>query len=198
MHACFPKYVPILLFPAIGVIAGCGDRDNANPTTPTVLGSAFVTAEPSTATRELVADRHCPGGSTFGVRIIITIGAGSDITGRRLRFEFRDRAGHRSVPLAVSTTTGPTGSTSSSAFSPIPTPSQGSLPLPGTSSIPIPSSSPIPFEGVQITAGGSRSVPVFLQFGCGVAGAGTLVVSVDTADMSGKSFTSHARVRVDG
>ena len=72
MHARFSKYVPILLFPAIGVLAGCGDRDGANPAAPTVFGSAVVTAEPSMATPELIPDRLCSGGSTFGVRIIIT------------------------------------------------------------------------------------------------------------------------------
>jgi len=78
MHAGFPKYVPLLLFPAFALSANCGDRDHANPNAPTVLTSASVTAEPSTATAELVPNRLCPGGSTFGIRIIITIGAGSD------------------------------------------------------------------------------------------------------------------------
>jgi hypothetical protein len=198
MHACFSKYVPVLLFPAIGAIAGCGDRDNVNPTAPTVLTSASVTAEPSTATPELVPNRLCPGGSTFGVRIIITIGARSDIIASRLRFEFTDRGGHSTVPLAIGTATASTESTSSSVLPPIPIPTQGSIPIPGLSSIPIPSSSPIPVDGVQIPAGGSRTVPIFLQFGCGVARAGTLVVSVDMADVRGMSFTSNARVRVDG
>jgi hypothetical protein len=199
MRTVFSKYVPIFLFTAIGVIAGCDDRDG-HPTAPTVFGSsaAFVTAEPSTATPELVADRLCPGGSTFGVRIIITIGAGSDIIASRLRFDFTDRDGRRAVPLLFSTLTTSTGSTSNSVLTPIPIPTQGSIPIPGSSSIPIPSQSSIPVDGVQIPAGGSRTVPIFLQFGCGVARAGTLVVSVDTADMRGMSFTSNARVRVDG
>jgi hypothetical protein len=200
MHTGFSKYVPILLFPAIGVLAGCRDREDGHPTAPTVFGTsaALLTAEPPMATPELVPDRLCPGGSTFGVRIIITIGAGSDIIARRLRFDFTDRDGRHAVPLLFSTLTTSTGSTGSSAFTPIPIPTQGSIPIPGLSSIPIPSSSAIPGEGVQIPAGGSRTVPIFLQFGCGVAAAGTLVVSVDTTDIRGMPFTTNARVRVDG
>jgi hypothetical protein len=199
MRTGFSKYVPIFLFAAIGVLAGCDDHDG-HPTAPTTFGSsaALVTAEPSIATPELVADRLCPGGSTFGVRIVVTIGAGSDIIASRLRFDFTARDGRHSVPLLFSTLTTSTGSTSNSVLTPIPIPTQGSIPIPGSSSIPIPSQSSVPVDGVQIPAGGSRSVPIFLQFGCGVARAGTLVVSVDTADMRGMSFTSNARVRVDG
>jgi hypothetical protein len=198
MHAGFSKYVPLLLFPAIGILASCGDRDHANPTAPTVPTSASVTAEPSTAAAELVPNRLCPGGSTFGVRIIITIGAGSDIVANRLRFEFTDRGGHRTVPLAIATATATTESTSNSVFTPIPIPTQSSIPIPGSSPVTIPSSSPIPVDGLQIPAGSRRTVPIFLQFGCGVAAPGTLIVSVDTTDMRGTSFTPQVRVRVDG
>jgi hypothetical protein len=206
MHACFSKYVPLLLFTAFGVSTGCGEREHANPNAPTVLTSASVTAEPSTATAELVPNRLCPEGSTFGVRIIITIGAGSDIIASGLRFEFTDRAGRRTVPLAIATATAPTGSTSSSASVPIPIPSQSSIPIPSQSSIPIPgsspvtipTSSPIPVDGVQMPAGATRTIPIFLQLGCGVAAPGTLVIIVDTTDMRGTSFTPQVRVRVDG
>jgi hypothetical protein len=199
MHAGFSKYVPLLLFPAFGLSASCGDRDHANPTAPTVLTSASVAAEPSTATAELVPNRLCPGGSTFGVRIIITIGAGSDIVASGLRFEFTDRAGHRTIPLAIATATAPTESTSTSTstFTPIPIPTQSSIPIPGSSPVTIPSSSSIPVDGVQIPAGATRTVPIFLQLGCGVMAPGTLVVFVDTTDMRGTSFTPQARVRVD-
>jgi hypothetical protein len=198
MHAGFSKYVPLLLFPAIGVFASCGDRDHANPTAPTVLTSASVTAEPSTARPELVPNRLCVGGSSFGVRIVITIGAGSDITASRLRFEFTDRAGHRTVPLALATASATSESASKSVLPPIPIPTQSSIPIPGSSPVTIPSSSPIPVDGMQIPAGSSRTVSIFLQFGCGVAAPGTLIVSVDTTDMRGTSFTPQVRVRVDG
>lgn len=197
MHASFSKYVPLLLFAAFGVSTGCGERDHANPNAPTMLASASVTAEPSTATAELVPNRLCPDGSTFGVRIIITIGAGSDIIASGLRFEFTDRAGHRTIPLAIATATAPTESTSTSTFTPIPIPTQSSIPIPGSSPVTIPSSSPIPVDGVQIPAGATRTVPIFLQFGCGVVAPGTLVVFVDTTDMRGTSFTPQVRVRVD-
>lgn len=197
MHACFSKYVPLLLFTAFGVSTGCGERDHANPNAPTMLTSASVTAEPSMATTELVPNRLCPGGSTFGIRIIITIGAGSDIIASGLRFEFTDRAGHRTIPLAITTATAPTESTSSTTFTPIPIPTQSSIPIPGSSPVTIPSSSPIPVDGVQIPAGATRTVPIFLQLGCGVMAPGTLVVFVDTTGMRGTSFTPQVRVRVD-
>ena len=200
MHARFSKYVAVLLFPAMGVMAGCGERESVSPTGPTMLQSAIVTAEPSVATAEFVPDRFCAAGSTLGVRIVITIGGGSDVIARGLQFEFTDRFGHRAVPIGVFTSTTPTGSDRI----PLPIPTQGSIPMPGASPIPIPSSSSIPIPasslipGVQIPAGASRMVPIFLQFGCGVTAGGTLVVSVDTADMRGMTFTSHAHVRVDG
>jgi hypothetical protein len=200
MHARFSKYVSVLLFPAMGVMAACGERESASPTGPTVLQSALVTAEPSVAPAELVPDRFCSAGSTLGVRIIITIGGGSEVIARGLQFEFTDRFGHRDVPVAIWTSTSPAGSDRI----PLPIPTQGSIPMPGTSPIPIPSSSPIPIPassqipGVRIPAGASRTVPIFLQFGCGVTAGGILVVTVDTVDMRGMSFTSHARVRVDG
>jgi hypothetical protein len=202
MHARFSKYVSVLLFLAIGVIAGCGERERASPTSPSVLQSAIVTAEPSVATAELVPDRFCPAGSTLGVRIIITIGGRSEVIARGLQFEFTDRFGHRAVPVAFSTSTSTTATGADRMPLPIPTqssipiPTLGSIPIPGSSPIPIPAASPIP--GVQIPAGASHTVPIFLQFGCGVMASGTLVVSVDTTDMQGMSFTSHARVRVDG
>lgn len=198
MHAGFSKYVPLLLFPAIVVFASCSDRDHANPTAPTVLTSASVTAEPSTAIPEVVPNRLCVGGSSFGVRILITIGAGSDITASRLRFEFTDRAGRRTVPLAIATATATSASASNSVLPPIPIPTQSSIPIPGSSPVTIPSSSPIPVDGLQIPAGSRRTVPILLQFGCGVAAPGTLIVSVDMTDMRGTSFTPQVRVRVDG
>ena len=197
MHACFSKYVPLLLFTAFGVSTGCGERDHANPNAPTMLTSASVTAEPSTATAELVPNRLCPEGSSFGVRVIITIGAGSDIIASGLRFGFTDRAGRRTVPISITTAPAPTAPSSSSASVPIPIPSQSSIPIPGSSAVTIPSSPPIPVDGVQIPAGAARTVPIFLQLGCGVAGPGTLVIIVDTTDMRGTSFTPQVRVRVD-
>ena len=205
MHACFSKYVPLLLSTAFGVSTGCGERDHANPNAPTMLTSASVTAEPSTATAVLVPNRLCPEGSSFGVRVIITIGAGSDIIASGLRFGFTDRAGRRTVPISITTAPAPTAPSSSSASVPIPIPSQSSIPIPSQSSIPIPGSSavtipsspPIPVDGVQIPAGAARTVPIFLQLGCGVAGPGTLVIIVDTTDMRGTSFTPQVRVRVD-
>ena len=191
MHARFSKYVLVLLFPVMGVMAGCGERESASPTSPTALKSAHVTAEPSVATAEFVPDRSCPAGSTFGVRIVITIGGGSGVIARRMQFEFTDRFGRRAFPVVISTSTTATGSDRM----PLPIPTQGSIPIPGSSPIPIPASSPSP--GVQIPAGASHAVPVFLQFGCGVTAGGSLVVSVDTTDMQGFPFTSHARVRVD-
>lgn len=197
MHARFSKYVSVLLFPAMGVMAGCGEGKTASPTAPTLLQSALVTAEPSVAAAELVPDRFCSAGSALGLRIIVTIGGGSEVIARGLQFEFTDFSGHRAFPVSIFTSTGPMGSDRV----PLPIPTQGSIPMPGASPIPIPSSSPIPIPpipGVQIPAGGSRSIPIFLQFGCGVTGGGILVVTVETADTRGVSFTSNARVRVDG
>jgi hypothetical protein len=59
-----------------------------------------------------------------------------------------------------------------------------------------PSSFPSPIPGsMSLSAGVSRTLPLFLKFGCGVPPIGTLVVSIDT--VGGRGTVSASRVSVN-
>jgi hypothetical protein len=49
-----------------------------------------------------------------------------------------------------------------------------------------------------LTAGVSRTLPFFLDFGCGVPPVGTLGISMDTVDSRGLVSTSRTSVHVGG
>jgi hypothetical protein len=196
MSTRFSKHMTVLLLPAAVLVTACGETNHASPTTPAAVStSALITAEPLTATPEFLPLAFCPAGPPFAIRLLITIGSGGDIViVRRLRFHFRDRFGDVAVPLVTETRTALSGSIPTQM--PIPLPTSPPIAIPSASPIPIPGS--LPFEDARIQAGGSRTVPTFLQFGCGVPADGTLVVSVDTAGVRGTSGTSHVSVRIGG
>jgi hypothetical protein len=196
MYTRSPTYITVLLVPAIVVIAACGNHDSASPTAPGAVTSALVVAaEPMTATPEFTSISFCPAAPSFGVRLLITISGNGDIVIlQRLRFAFTDRFGGFAVPVVTQTSTALSGGIPTSM--PVPLPTSPSIPIPGASPIPIPGS--LPVEELRIQAGVSGTLPVLLNFGCGVPADGTLVVSVDTTDMRGRSSTSQVRVRVGG
>jgi hypothetical protein len=200
MDRRFSQYLPLLLIPAIAVIAACDDAEPVSPTAPVAVESALITAEPVTATPEFLTGSFCPAGPPFGLRLVITVGGALDIVVRQLRFDFTDRFGGMAVPLVTPIPAAPSRSIPTSMPVPIPgstaIPSSPVIPIPGSSPIPIPGSSPI--ENVRIPSGFPTTLPLFLEFGCGVPAAGTLVISVDTTDARGTSGTSRVRVRVGG
>jgi hypothetical protein len=200
-----PKYVLVLLFPVIVVLAGCGDSDPAGPAVPSLVQSTLITAEPATATPEFLPLSFCPDRPPFGLRVSVTVGGGLEIVVRRLRVDLRDRFGGIAVPQVIPIPA-TLGSIPNAMPMPLPEstpiPSSPSIPMPGSPAIPTSGSSPVsvpgfsPFEDVRIPAGRSRTVPLFLEFPCGVVPAGTLVVSVETTDAHGRAGTSAIRVPV--
>lgn len=191
MNASFSKYVSVLLFPALVFIAACTDSEQGGLTSPTLVTSSLITAEPLSVTPEFLAGSFCSGHPPFRVRLVLSVGGAHQDVPRQLRFEFTDRFGGLAIPLVVPVATGSSGfgSIPTSLPMPLPTPT----PIPGTSPIPIPG--PSASGGLGVPAGGPRTFPVHVEFGCGVPAAGTLVVTVQG---SGTALTSQARVRVGG
>ena len=95
-------------------------------------------------------------------------------------FEFLDGFGVRSVPTLIST------SSTFAPMVPVPLPTSSPIPIPGVSSS---------FNGLIMSGGSSRSLPMLLQFGCGVSAPGTLVVGVITA-VDGRADVKHVNVRI--
>ena len=188
MYTRSPKYIAILIVPAIVVITACGNHDPASPTAPAAVTSALVIAEPMTATPEFSSSiSFCPAAPSFGVRLLITISGNGDIViVQRLRFAFADRFGGFAVPVVTQTPRSTSGAIPNSM--PVPLPTSMPIPIPGS----------LPAEELVIHAGVSHTMPVSLGFGCGVPADGTIVVSVDTTDMRGRASTSQVRVRVGG
>ena len=171
---------------ALVVSPGCGDDDNGTPSGPTVVSrfsvSPSVTAEPLVLTPEFMNDEFCSGSGPFTVRLALLIAARTReaLALRRIDFRFTDRRGLQTIPTA----------------SPIPMPQPGESPA-GT----IPTSSPVPIpepgsgESILINPGTVGRFPFMLRFGCGVAPAGSLKVTVGTMS-AGRSQTSEVTVRV--
>jgi hypothetical protein len=193
MYTRSPRYIALLIVPALAVAAACGNHAPASPTAPAAIESALITAEPMTAKPEFLPLSFCPAGPPFGFRLVLTVGSGrNSFFLRRLLFNFTDRFGGFSVPTVTPIPTTRIGSIPDST--PIPFPTSPSIPLPTSSAIPIPGS--LSLEDGRIAAGVSRTQAVFVQFGCGVAPGGTLVVIVDGTDSNGAAVKSSIRVRV--
>lgn len=188
MNASFSKYVPVLLFPALAIIAACSDSEPAGLTSPTMITSSLITAEPLSVTPEFLPGSFCSGHPPFRVRLAVTVNGHHDLV-RQLRFEFTDRFGGLAVPLVVPAAAGSSGFGSIPTSLPVPLPTPA--PIPGTTPLPIPGASA--FGGLGVPPGGPRTMPVHVEFGCGVPAAGTLVVTVQG---TGTTLTSQVRVRV--
>jgi hypothetical protein len=136
------------------------------PSTLTPVPLSIVTVEPAAVRPVFLRSPSCFTASPFQAGFSLVFRAEQELLVSGFGFEFLDRFGQRSVPTLI-----PTSSTGSS-FVPVPLPTSSPVPIPG------PSSS---FNGFVMTAGTSSTVPFLLQFGCGVAPSGTLIVSVNTA-----------------
>lgn len=196
MSLCSPRYgVPLLLL----ALTACG-RETSTVGAPTPVSSGAsnqhaISFQPTTLRPETLPGSCVPHASPFGTRLVVTVGAGSDVILRSLRFRFTDRSGVSAFPRVTpipgaSPLTMP--ATSIPPFSPIPVP--GGAPLTTTGPIPIPGSSSV--TGLMVPGGSVRSLPFFLAFDCGVRGDGTLFIMFDTADMMGGMHSSQLTARV--
>ena len=199
MSIRFHRYgVPMALL-ALAAIAAC-DSQHYTAAGPSSLSSGFTAAstkfdfQPATLRTESIPGNSCVTDPAFATRIIIIVGPAGDVILSWLRFSFTDRFGRNALPRVTPIPgSSPLSVPASSIppFSPIPVP--GVAPLP-PSPIPIPGSGGA--NGLLVPAGGSRQLPFFLLFDCGVAPAGMLFVMTDVADSSGRMHTSRFEVRV--
>lgn len=161
------------------VAVACDDfqssRVSGSPTAPGAISSASsLRAEPLNVVPEFFPSILCPTFAPFGARLSLVFGATRDVFIQNLGFSFLDRFGQTFVPTIV------TGSSL--------------IPVPNSSPVPLPNSSPL--NGVMLPAGTAQTQPVFLQFGCGVPAAGTLSISLTTADRRGAIEISRTSVRI--
>jgi len=182
MSLRFHLFGALLLCLALGSLTACDSFHNATGPSSSLSTAATFRFEPSTLRPELVNGTSCVAFSPFGTRIVIVVSPGSDVILLSLHFRFTDRFGATALPRV----------SSNPASGQIP--QLGVAPLPTTSPIPIPNSSPL--TGFMVPAGSSQRLPFLLTFDCGVSDDGTLVVSVDTADMRGRPQTTQLQVRV--
>jgi hypothetical protein len=191
MHAGLSNCVQGFLVPAFVAAAACsGSHATESPTAPTLLDPPHVTVEAAEVTRESVPFVGCPAGPPFGLRLVVVVSAGQDVSIRGFGFDFLDRLGKTSTSRLIPTSAAPFRGISSPG---------SSVPIPSSPTVPIPSSFPIPIPGsMSLSAGVSETVPFFLKFGCGVPPVGTLVVTIDTVDGRGIVGTSRVSVSVGG
>jgi hypothetical protein len=191
MHAGFSNCVQGLLLPALVAVTACSSSHPAeSPTSPTPLDSPHVTVEAAEVTRESAPFVGCPAGTPFRLRLVVVVRADQDVSIRGLGFDFLDLQGTISASRLTPTSVAPFGGTSLPS-SPVS--------LPSSVPVPIPSSFPVPIPGaMSLSAGVPRTLPFFLDFGCGVASVGTLGISVDTVDSRRIVGTPRASVHVGG
>jgi hypothetical protein len=184
MYARICGYVLSLVSVSV-ILAGCDDSPGGSsgaPTAPGLSQAAVVTAQPSEIAPEFISTPLCRPDPAFRTSLIVTVHAGEDRFVHALRFDFTDRRGRRVRPRIV---TSLETVVRSDISVPIPLPTSSPIPIPGT----------LPLDGSRFPAG-SRTLPVVLEFGCGVQAAGTLVVSVDTTDGRGRPGQASATVEV--
>ena len=196
MSLCSPRYgVPLILL----ALTAC-DRAASTVGAPTPVSAGTtnkheLTFQPDTLRAEILPGTCVPHAEPFGTRLVINVGAGSDVILRSLNFRFTDRTGATALPRVTpipGASPMTTPATSIPPFSPVPVP--GGAPLTTTGPIPIPGSSSV--SGLMVPGGSVRALPFFLTFDCGVAGDGTLFIVFDTADMMGGRHSSQLTARV--
>ena len=189
MGASYRSYVLVVFFSATAGSFGCGGADSAAVTMPAATSAVNLAVEPNAIVPTLTGQGGCAVHQPFDLRFVVRLGGPHDVSFHRLRFRFEDRFGRIDVPR-VSLGPGLTGTTFPTV-GPIPTPSGSSLP----NSSPIPMPGVTPLMGTLSSFGSARQLPLWLEFGCGVAPYGTLVVIVDF-DHHGRSLSSETRVEV--
>jgi len=191
MHARIFRYVRSLVSISL-IVAGCDDRADraSSPTAPDRGQSVMVTAAPAEIVPEFLSSPFCRTLRRFLLRLDLTIHSVQDRVPGVTRFEFADRFGGRAIPMVTPAFDMAAALPNSM---PVPLPSSSPVPLPSSSSIPIPGT--LSLEGLRFPSG-SRTLPLVLEFDCGVRSAGTLFISVETTDRRGMSEVSHVSVRV--
>jgi hypothetical protein len=189
MSVRLPTYAAISLVLVLLSASACnrGSASVTSPATTTNLKAALA-VEPAVLRPEILNDVTCPAAAAFGIRLNVIVG-GDDLIIRGVRFIFSDRLGRRLIPEAFSSGA---GSTSIPSSAPIPFPNGSALP--GSAPITIPGF-PV-FNGTRVIPGARLTQPFFLRFGCDVLPEGTIIVTVDHVDASGRPGLSDIQVGV--
>ena len=182
------KYASAFVLLASLGLAGCTEdgasTDHMTGPSLTPAPLTIVTVEPAAVPPVFLTNWACFTASPFQVGFTLVFRADQALTVSGAGFDFLDHSGHRSVPTLVLVPAESTGT--SFVHVPLPTSSPIPIPEPGSS-----------FNGFDMTASTARTVPVVLQFGCGVAASGTLIISVNTASR-GTPEVQHLNVRIGG
>ena len=185
MDARICKYASALVLSAALGMAGCDNPNHHDGvglvTGPSLLTGDVVTVEPVTVVPVFVSSPFCGTLPLFQAGFTLVVHAEQQLTINGFGFEFLDGFGVRSVPTLIST------SSTFAPFVPLPLPTSSPIPIPGVSSS----------NGLIMSGGSSRSLPMLLQFGCGVSVPGTLVVGVITA-VGGRANVKQVSVRIVG
>ena len=186
MHPHITTYIPCTLLLAGLACVSCSDVAPADATAPTSIKSIALSVQPEKVEPEFLPPiGACTGGRAFRTRFVVVAGGMQGFVVQELRASFSDRFGVLTVPTVLS---------ASAAQSNSMIPSSPPVPLPTSMPIPIPSAGPN--NGLSVFAGGSREVPVRLEFGCHVRPQGTIHVDVGTRDDRGRSTTHRLTVDV--
>jgi hypothetical protein len=191
MGASYQLYVLGLLLSATLALLGCGRGEFSAATMPSTAQAVSLTVEPAAIAPTFVAGASCLTRPPFDLRFVVRLAGPTNVFFHRVRFRFEDRFGRVEIPrvaLAAGSSVSPAVTPN---LGPVPIPS-GSV-LPNSSPIPMPSATTLP--GMVTSFGDARQLPLSLQFDCGVAPAGTLIVVVDFDD-HGRPLSSEARVNV--
>ena len=186
MDARICKYASAFVLSAALGMAGCV-KDGVftdhvvAPSTLTPTPVKFITVEPATVLPVFLSSPFCGTLPPFQTGFTLVFRADQELFISGFGFEFLDAFGVRSVPILIST------SRTSAPLVPVPIPSSSPIPIPGV----------LPFSGLIMSPGSSQTLPMLLQFGCGVPASGTLVVSVNTASR-GTPDVTRVSVRIVG
>jgi hypothetical protein len=186
MDARICKYASAFGLSAALGMAGCV-KDGVftdHVMTPSTLMPApvkVITVEPAAVVPVFLPTPFCGTLPPFQTGFTLVFRVDQELFVSGFGFEFLDAFGVRSVPILIST------STTSAPMVPVPLPTSSPIPIPGV----------LPFSGLIMSPGSSHTLPMLLQFGCGVPASGTLVVSVNTASR-GTADVTRVSVRIAG
>ena len=183
MRVRFPMYVVAALFSVSLALTGCS-RSGSTTTAPAAPTPVSLTAEPSALTPEFTGG-GCQSDPAFGVRFAVGLTGPNDVYFRRMRFRFHDRFGRVDSPRVTLAYGAPPPPSSLPTSSPVTLPSSSPIPMPSANASP----------GMLTSFGTARHLPLWLDFNCGIAASGTLIVMVDFDD-HGRSLTTETRVPV--
>jgi hypothetical protein len=186
MHPHITICVPGAVLLAGLACMSCSDAAPPDATTPTSIRAIALSVQPEKVEPEFLPPFvGCTGARAFRTRFAVVVGGMETFVVQELRVSFSDRFGMTAVPTVVPATGAPSGSMITSS---------PPIPLPSSMPIPIPTSGPN--DGLSVFPGGSRELPVLLEFGCHVRPQGTIVVAVGTRDGRGRSTTHRLTVDV--